>query len=174
MTAPKTQGQTERARAQLDAQTPPKDWIVKTASVSKATGGLSITGTNTCTTDELFREFSWDIGHHSIDDERFDWTGTVWAEGARAVFERMLRRRQREQQIGEPPTWHVVLIECSMRILAAYPETNLAAAQEFARRTGDQSGTIARVEQVHDVVMPRVGDIYDGKHGVVGVKPGAL
>jgi hypothetical protein len=66
-------------------------WIVKTAEVSQATGGLKITGLNTETTCKLDREFRWDITV-SVDDPRYDWSKTVWGQNALDTYHRLQAR----------------------------------------------------------------------------------
>jgi len=60
-----------------------KDWEVLTAEVSKATGGLAISGINHCASEEIDRKFFWTVGHHSFRDEsRFDFSGCRFGPGA--------------------------------------------------------------------------------------------
>lgn len=66
-----------------------KDWIVKNAYSVPYGSGLLIVGVNNCTTVEIDREFRWNIGHYSVNDERYDWSNTVWAPGAKERFEQL-------------------------------------------------------------------------------------
>lgn len=60
-----------------------KDWEVRTAEVSKSTGGLSISGVNHCAAEEINRSFCWTVGYHSFRDEsRFDFSGCKFGPGA--------------------------------------------------------------------------------------------
>lgn len=73
------------------------DWIVETVDVSPVTDGLAITGINTCTSDDLSRRFSWDVGHHSIESDRYDWSNALWGPGAKARFNRLVRLSKRSR-----------------------------------------------------------------------------
>lgn len=135
------------------------DWIVKTATASNSGGGLHVTGTNLSARDEIDREFRWNIGHHSIESERFDFTGCEWAPGAMDRYNLLVTRAKAERHEGTPPDWHVIASDPGGKILAVFAGINLAAAQEFARRTNAQAGQcVTRRETVTDWVMPRVGD----------------
>ncbi len=135
------------------------DWIVKTANVSNATGGLSITGINLSASIEIDREFRWNVGYHAIDSARYDWSGCVFGPGAQDKLD-ALRIFKLKSDGAEVPTWHVV-IDTEKKILASYPAESLSHAQEFARRTSAQAGeSVTRVEQVRDWPRPRVGDVF--------------
>lgn len=72
-----------------------KVWIVKTASVCSQGDGFAITGTNLDASVETDREFSWNIGHYSIEDSRYDFSGAVWGEGAKDRYAQLVRLSQR-------------------------------------------------------------------------------
>lgn len=56
-------------------------WEVKSA-VASTRGGLHVRGINHDATDPLNKEFSWEINHHGLRSDRFDFSGCEFAAGA--------------------------------------------------------------------------------------------
>jgi hypothetical protein len=67
-------------------------WEIHKATVSPRNGGLYVEGVNHETQDALGRNIFWDIGHHSIDDCRYDWTNCAWGPGAKECYDRLVKQ----------------------------------------------------------------------------------